>query len=100
MLSGLPDMPGVRLVGPAETTDRLAVVSVVVDGVHAHDVGQVLDDAGSPSGSATTAPSRCTAGSGRPPPPARAPTCTPRRRRSDAFLDALAGVRSFFGVDR
>ena len=32
--------------GPTDTTDRLAVVSFVVDGVHAHDVGQVLDDAG------------------------------------------------------
>jgi len=38
--------PGVRLLGPADLTDRLALVAFAVDGVHAHDVGQVLDDAG------------------------------------------------------
>ncbi|WP_338752489.1 SufS family cysteine desulfurase [Janibacter alittae] len=36
----------VRLVGPADTVHRGAAVSFVVDGVHAHDVGQVLDDHG------------------------------------------------------
>jgi cysteine desulfurase/selenocysteine lyase len=46
LLDAVAATPGVRLVGPAEPTDRLAVVSFVVDGVHAHDVGQVLDDAG------------------------------------------------------
>ncbi|ROS74313.1 SufS family cysteine desulfurase [Cellulomonas sp. PhB143] len=45
-LLGVGDLPGVRIIGPSEATDRLAVVSFVVDGVHAHDVGQVLDDAG------------------------------------------------------
>ncbi len=40
------EIPGVRIIGPLDTADRLAVVSFVVDGVHAHDVGQVLDDAG------------------------------------------------------
>ncbi len=39
-------IPGVRVIGPTDVTDRLAVVSFVVDGVHAHDVGQVLDDDG------------------------------------------------------
>ncbi|GHG53584.1 cysteine desulfurase [Flavimobilis marinus] len=42
----ITDIPGIRVIGPTDTTDRLAVVSFVVDGVHAHDVGQVLDDAG------------------------------------------------------
>ncbi len=42
----IADIPGVRIIGPLDATDRLAVVSFVVDGVHAHDVGQVLDDAG------------------------------------------------------
>ncbi|MEP7763263.1 SufS family cysteine desulfurase [Sanguibacter sp. 25GB23B1] len=40
------DLPGVRIIGPLDTADRLAVVSFVVDGVHSHDVGQMLDDAG------------------------------------------------------
>ena len=39
-------IPGVRVIGPTDVTERLAVVSFVVDGVHAHDVGQVLDDDG------------------------------------------------------
>lgn len=42
----IADIPGIRIIGPLDSTDRLAVVSFVVDGVHAHDVGQVLDDAG------------------------------------------------------
>jgi len=46
LLAAVAATPGVRLIGPAEATDRLAVVSFVVEGVHAHDVGQVLDDAG------------------------------------------------------
>lgn len=46
LLEAVASVPGVRVIGPATPTDRLAVVSFVVDGVHAHDVGQVLDDAG------------------------------------------------------
>ena len=46
LLDAVHDVPGVRLIGPAEARGRLALVSFVVDGVHAHDVGQVLDDAG------------------------------------------------------
>src|SRR5665647_1118898 len=45
LLAAVAATPGVRLIGPAQANDRLAVVSFVVDGVHAHDVGQVLDDA-------------------------------------------------------
>ena len=46
LLDGLAERPWVRLVGPADTQDRVGAVSFVVDGVHAHDVGQVLDDQG------------------------------------------------------
>lgn len=46
LLDAVAGVPGVRLVGPADVRDRLAAVSFVVEGVHAHDVGQVLDDAG------------------------------------------------------
>ncbi len=45
-LDGLRSVPGVRLVGPADLESRGGAVSFVVDGVHAHDVGQVLDDRG------------------------------------------------------
>lgn len=46
LLDAVAAVPGVRLIGPPDVRDRVAVVSFVVDGVHAHDVGQVLDDAG------------------------------------------------------
>jgi cysteine desulfurase/selenocysteine lyase len=45
-LAGLQAIGGVRIIGPGTTVDRGAAVSFVVDGVHPHDVGQVLDDEG------------------------------------------------------
>ena len=45
-LAGLSAVPGVRIIGPTTMDDRGSPVSFVVDGVHAHDVGQVLDDDG------------------------------------------------------
>jgi cysteine desulfurase/selenocysteine lyase len=45
-IEGLSGIDGVRIVGPLSMTDRGSPVSFVVDGVHAHDVGQVLDDDG------------------------------------------------------
>ncbi|MET3803568.1 cysteine desulfurase/selenocysteine lyase [Nakamurella sp. UYEF19] len=45
-LQQLSAVPGVRIIGPPDTTDRGGAVSFVVDGVHAHDVGQILDDSG------------------------------------------------------
>jgi cysteine desulfurase/selenocysteine lyase len=45
-LDGLTAMPGVRVVGPVTTEARGGAVSFVVDGIHPHDVGQVLDDLG------------------------------------------------------
>jgi cysteine desulfurase/selenocysteine lyase len=43
---GLAARPWVRVVGPARGVERGGAVAFVVEGVHAHDVGQVLDDAG------------------------------------------------------
>lgn len=45
-LAGLRELPGVRVIGPVDAIDRGGAVSFVVDGIHPHDVGQVLDDAG------------------------------------------------------
>ncbi|MFC8518807.1 cysteine desulfurase [Streptomyces sp. NPDC057257] len=42
----LGEVPGVRIVGPAGLTDRGSAVSFTVDGIHPHDVGQVLDERG------------------------------------------------------
>lgn len=36
----------VRIIGPADTTDRGGVLSLDVDGVHPHDVAQILDQFG------------------------------------------------------
>jgi cysteine desulfurase/selenocysteine lyase len=45
-LDGLLARPWVRVLGPTDPARRSGSVSFVVDGVHAHDVGQILDDAG------------------------------------------------------
>ncbi|WP_280502661.1 cysteine desulfurase [Nocardia farcinica] len=45
-LEGLSAIEGVRIVGPTENVERGGAVSFVVDGIHAHDVGQILDDEG------------------------------------------------------
>jgi cysteine desulfurase / selenocysteine lyase len=45
-LDGLSGIDGVRIIGPRSLENRGSPVSFVVDGVHAHDVGQVLDDDG------------------------------------------------------
>ncbi|GAA5117821.1 cysteine desulfurase [Pseudonocardia adelaidensis] len=45
-LDGLAEVPGVRIIGPRTLEQRGGTVAFVVDGVHAHDVGQVLDDRG------------------------------------------------------
>lgn len=43
LLEGISKMEGVRVLGPKDMTDRLGVVAFEVEGVHPHDVGQVLD---------------------------------------------------------
>lgn len=45
-LEGLTGLPQVRVIGPTTMEHRGSPVSFVVDGIHAHDVGQVLDDEG------------------------------------------------------
>lgn len=45
-LEGLAGLPNVRIIGPRSMELRGSPVSFVVDGIHAHDVGQVLDDDG------------------------------------------------------
>ncbi len=46
LLTGLKHIQGVKVIGPVDLVDRGGVVSFVVDGVHPHDVGQVLDQYG------------------------------------------------------
>lgn len=98
LLDAVADVPGVRVIGPTDPKDRLAAVSVDVDGVHAHDVGQMLDDAGV----AVRVGHHCA----QPVHRRFGVTATTRASASvytttddvAAFADALAGVRRFFGV--
>lgn len=45
-LDGLAAIDGVRVIGPTSLSERGSAVSFVVDGIHPHDVGQVLDSLG------------------------------------------------------
>ncbi len=45
-LAGLAEISGVHVIGPTGTEQRGGAVSFVVDGVHPHDAGQVLDSLG------------------------------------------------------
>jgi cysteine desulfurase/selenocysteine lyase len=45
-IAALAKIDGVRLIGPSDTKDRGATIAFVIDGVHPHDAGQVLDSLG------------------------------------------------------
>jgi cysteine desulfurase/selenocysteine lyase len=45
-LDELGAIDGLRILGPAEPVDRGAAISFTIDGVHPHDVSQVLDELG------------------------------------------------------
>ena len=100
LLQGITAIDGVRVLGPTEADERLAVVSFVVEGVHPHDVGQVLDD----DGIAVRVGHHCAqplhrrlgaASSTR----ASAGVYT-TAREIDQFCTRLAGVREYFGAGR
>lgn len=98
VLDGLARTTGVRVIGPTDSHSRGSAVSFVVEGIHPHDLGQVLDD----RGVAVRVGHHCAW-----------PTCrrmgVPATTRVspylynddsdiDAFLSALDDSRSFFGV--
>jgi cysteine desulfurase/selenocysteine lyase len=97
-LERLATEPGVRVVGPTDNVMRGSAVSFVVDGVHPHDVGQILDD----RGIAVRVGHHCAW------PGCRAMEVPATTRMSpyiyndiddiDAFVDALADVRRVFGM--
>lgn len=45
-LAGLSGIPGLRIIGPETSFDRGSAVSFALEGIHPHDVGQVLDESG------------------------------------------------------
>jgi cysteine desulfurase/selenocysteine lyase len=97
LLEGVASVPGVRILGPVDAVDRIGAVSFVVDDVHPHDVGQVLDA----SGIAVRVGHHCAQ------PVHRRFGVTASTRASvyvytttaeiDAFVEALGGVRAYFG---
>jgi cysteine desulfurase/selenocysteine lyase len=99
MRQAVAELPGVRLLGPVDAPHGvLGLAAFSVDGVHPHDVGQVLDDAGV----AVRVGHHCAQ------PLHRHFGVTGSTRASahvytsdadvDAFLAALARVPEFFGV--
>jgi cysteine desulfurase/selenocysteine lyase len=46
LLDGLASVPGLRIIGPTTTDSRGGAVSFVMEGIHPHDVGQLLDESG------------------------------------------------------
>ena len=45
-IEGLGEIPGLTIIGPTNNHARGGVISFSVDGIHPHDLGQVLDDKG------------------------------------------------------
>jgi cysteine desulfurase/selenocysteine lyase len=46
VLAALSEVEGVRIIGPPTAEGRVAEVSFSLEGIHPHDVGQVLDELG------------------------------------------------------
>ncbi|MDQ1138315.1 cysteine desulfurase/selenocysteine lyase [Microbacterium sp. SORGH_AS 1204] len=98
MRDGLRSIDGIRLLGDTDTAERVALQAFSVEGVHAHDVGQFLDS----RGVAVRVGHHCAQ------PLHRRFGVTASVRASaaihtteaevDTFLDAVSGVRGFFGV--
>ena len=45
-LSGLKEIEGVKVIGPQGIANRGGVISFTIDGLHPHDIGQVMDQYG------------------------------------------------------
>lgn len=97
-LERMAELPAVRVVGPTSTHMRGSAISFVVDGVHPHDVGQVLDS----RGIAVRVGHHCAwpacRALGVPATTRISPYVYNDRADIDAFIDALASVRDVFGV--
>ena len=97
-LERLAELPYVRVIGPTSTHMRGSAISFVVDGVHPHDVGQVLDS----RGIAVRVGHHCAwpacRALGVPATTRVSPYIYNDRADIDAFVEALASVRTVFGV--
>jgi len=99
LVDGLTAIDGVRVLGAGIDLPRVGLASFDIPGIHAHDVGQFLDD----RGIAVRVGHHCA----KPLHARFGLTASVRASASvfttdddiDALLDALAGVRPFFGVN-
>jgi cysteine desulfurase/selenocysteine lyase len=99
LVTGLTAIPGITVLGPPAGVERAGLASFVVEGVHAHDVGQYLDDLGI----AVRVGHHCA----KPLHARFGITASVRASASvfttdddvDALLDGVAAVRAYFGVD-
>ncbi|MEV8337885.1 SufS family cysteine desulfurase [Leucobacter sp. NPDC077196] len=99
LVAGIVETPGLHLLGPADASQRVALAAVSVDGVHAHDVGQYLDE----QGVLVRVGHHCAQ------PLHRALGITSSTRASvhvtttedevDRFVDALRGAQRYFGAE-
>lgn len=99
LVTGIEQLPGVRLLGPSDMSQRVALAAVEVEGIHAHDVGQFLDE----QGILVRVGHHCAQ------PLHRALGITSSTRASvhatttedeiDRFLDAIRGAQRYFGVE-
>ncbi len=95
-LDGMRRIPGLRIIGPDDTADRLGVIAFTIEGVHPHDVGQVLDAAGVAvrTGHHCAQPIHAHFGIHASSRVSFGPTTT--IEEIDRFLEAAAGVQSYF----
>lgn len=98
LVTGLSSIAGIQVLGPKPGEERLGLAAFDVEGVHAHDVGQFLDD----RGIAVRVGHHCAQ------PLHRRLGLTATTRASsylynteaevDVFLQAVADVRAYFGA--
>lgn len=99
LVDGIEATPGVRLLGPQDPAQRIALASVSVEGLHAHDVGQFLDEQGVlvRVGHHCAQPLHRAFGIAS---STRASVhLTTTEDEIDRFLDALRGAQRYFGVE-
>ena len=97
LAEGIAEIPGIRLIGPAAGQPRAGLAAFHVEGVHPHDVGQLLDE----KGIAVRVGHHCAQ------PLHRALGLTASTRASayiynttediERFVDQLSTVRAYFG---
>lgn len=99
LVEGVLETPGLRLLGPQGAEHRIALAAVAVDGLHAHDVGQYLDEQGVlvRVGHHCAQPLHRALGMAS---STRASVhVTTTEEEIDRFLDALRGAQRYFQVE-